>query len=54
MGSKVGEVEIKMKKAFCWSDLQTAIWSICQIGKKSGNAGFKIEFIQLEKMLRDN
>ena len=34
MGSKAGEVKMKMKKAFCWYNLQIAIWSICQIGKK--------------------
>ena len=28
------EVEVKVKKVFCWSDSQIAIWWICHIGKK--------------------
>ena len=28
------EVEVKVNKVFCWSDLQVSIWWICQIGKK--------------------
>ena len=28
------EVELWVKKVFCWSDFQTAIWWTCQIEKK--------------------
>ena len=31
---KTVEVELKVKKVFCWSDSQIAIWWICQTGKK--------------------
>ena len=31
---KAVEVGGKVKKVFCWSDLQITIWWICQIGKK--------------------
>ena len=31
---KAVEVEVKVNKVFWWSDLQIAIWWICQIGKK--------------------
>ena len=34
MVSKTVEVEMKMKKAFCWSDLQIATWGMCQIRRK--------------------
>ena len=28
------EVEMKVKKVFCWSDSQIAVWGIRQTGKK--------------------
>ena len=31
---KAVEVEVKVNKVFCWSDLQIAIWWVCQIEKK--------------------
>ena len=31
---KAVEVKVKVNKVFCWSDLEIAIWWICQIGKK--------------------
>ena len=31
---KTVEVELKVKKVFCWSDSQIAIWWICQTGIK--------------------
>ena len=34
MVAKTVEVEVKLNKVFFWSDLQIAIWWICQIGKK--------------------
>ena len=31
---KAFKVEMMANKVFCWSDLQTTIWWICQIRKK--------------------
>ena len=32
---KAFEVEVKVKKVFCWSDSHIPIWWICQFGKKN-------------------